>query len=81
MFIDITEDIHDDGVSILRFFIEEDKNIEDIKIIIYSEIDKIKEFFDVVGDCTLTVEKVSDEEWKDKWKEFFPAHLLLLMFL
>lgn len=70
MFIDILPVLEDDGVSILRFFISETENVDKVKNLVKNEIERLSEFFDV-GEGKILTSPADDNDWKDKWKEFF----------
>lgn len=70
MFIDILPEERDDGISILRFFVEADESIEKYKSIIECELNRLSEFFNV-GEKKIVISETDDSEWKDRWKEFF----------
>lgn len=70
MFIDILPEMEDDGISILRVFIEENKDYMSYKQIIKNELDRLSEYFNI-GDGKIIESDADDNEWKDKWKEHF----------
>lgn len=70
MFIDITPTFDDDGISILRFFVSEDQDIENYKIIVENEMARLSDFFNV-GEKKIVITEVDDTDWMDRWKEHF----------
>lgn len=72
-------DIKDSSIS-MSFYIEKNekgnKLLESVKNIMDKLRTKDEEYFfnpdeKILGDLTMSIKEVSDEDWKDKWKEYF----------
>ncbi len=83
MFVDILpEREEDDGSAVLSFFVEEtedghlliddkQKTPEEIKAGIEAKIQELRQYCDVIGDGTVTIEETEDIDWVNNWKQFF----------
>ena len=83
MFVDILpEGPADDGSAVLSFFVEEtedglllvdeeQKTPEEIKKGIEDKIQELRQYSDVIGDGTVTIEETEDIDWVNNWKQFF----------
>lgn len=83
MFVDILpEGPADDGSAVLSFFVEEtedgrlvldgqDKEPEEVKREIEEQIAELRQYSDVIGDGTVTIEETEDIDWVNNWKQFF----------
>ncbi|MCQ2506020.1 MAG: 50S ribosomal protein L11 methyltransferase [Lachnospiraceae bacterium] len=71
MFIDILPELpEDDGLAELRFYIEPEKDVEELRMEILKNAEELKDFVDC-GSLELKTESVRDEDWQDNWKQFF----------
>ncbi len=73
MFVDILPDIEDNGSASIIFYMDKYTDSEEEQRIIsgiYEGIEKLKDFVDV-GDVIITESITKDEDWVNKWKEFF----------
>lgn len=83
MFVDVLPEMKEnDGSAVLSFFVEENEDgnlvIDDevrtpqqVKASIETEIAKLKEYSDVIGDGTVTIEETEDIDWINNWKQYF----------
>ena len=83
MFVDILPDAQpDDGSAVLSFFVEqaEDGSVEidgeklfpeEVKSRMEQVISDLKQYSDVIGEGTVTVEETEDVDWINNWKQYF----------
>ena len=83
MFVDIMpEGPADDGSAVLSFYVEETKDgklrineeersPEEIRSAMEAVIGQLREYSDVIGDGTVTIEETEDVDWVNNWKQFF----------
>ena len=83
MFVDILPDAQpDDGSAVLSFFVEqaEDGSVEidgeklfpeEVKNRMEQVISDLKQYSDVIGEGTVTVEETEDVDWINNWKQYF----------
>lgn len=71
MFVDIPliEGI-DDGNAKVSCFVDENFDIDSLKILILDELERLSEFLPV-GTKEITVSNTEDKDWINNWKEFF----------
>lgn len=73
MYIDIPPELVDDGTASIIFYMDMDISAEEEKRIlsdITAGIEELKDFTDV-GNVVITETTTKEEDWIDKWKEFF----------
>ncbi len=83
MFVDILPDAQpDDGSAVVSFFVEqaEDGSVEidgeklfpeEVKSRMEQVISDLKQYSDVIGEGTVTVEETEDVDWINNWKQYF----------
>ena len=71
MFVDIPPTTgEDDGIAYLSFYLDADENNEEMLADIKRELDEMKDFMDI-GECSITMEELADEDYLNNWKQFF----------
>ncbi len=83
MFVDIMpEEPEDDGSAVLSFYVEEaedgrlflegeEKTPEEIRDEMEEIIRRLREYSDLIGEGTVTIEETEDVDWVNNWKQFF----------
>ena len=71
MFVDIMpEGPADDGKASISFYIEEDRNLEEVKNQVDAVLNEIKGYMDI-GEGTVEISETEDIDWINNWKEYF----------
>lgn len=71
MFVDILPENPNGGKeAYVSFYIEEDKDTEELLTSVKAELSSLAEFMEV-GECTITESQTEDTDWQNKWKEYF----------
>lgn len=83
MFVDVLPQMgENDGSAVLSFYVEENedgnlvvddevKTPEEVKASIEREVEKLRQYSDVIGDGTVTIEETEDIDWINNWKQYF----------
>lgn len=75
MYINYVPELKDDGISFVTFYLEEKSDDTLILKKIKDEIEIIRAFTDP-GEGSVVMSVTEEEEWIDKWKEFFKPFLV-----
>lgn len=71
MFVDILPDApEDDGVAYLDFYLDADRDNEQILKAAGKALDELRAFSDI-GECTLERSQTEDKDWINNWKKYF----------
>ena len=71
MFVDIMpEGPADDGKASISFYIEEDRDLEEVKSQVYAVLSEIKSYMDI-GEGIVKTSETEDADWINNWKEYF----------
>ena len=71
MFVDIMpEGPADDGKASISFYIEEDRDLEEVKKQVDAVLNEIKGYMDI-GEGTVEISETEDIDWINNWKEYF----------
>lgn len=71
MFIDILPELPpDDGVAYISCYVDENRNIEEIKTYIGEQLEEMSAYMSV-GTGKITIGETEDKDWMNNWKEFF----------
>lgn len=83
MFVDIMpEEPENDGSAVVSFYVEEtadgklvldekEKQPQEVRREIEEQIAQLRQYSDVIGDGTVTIEETEDIDWVNNWKQFF----------
>lgn len=73
MFIDFLPELpEDDGTSRVSFYIDAEKDYEEILEQVRAGIEEWRQFVDI-GDGSIVQSETEDIDWQNNWKEFFKA--------
>ncbi len=70
----------DDGTSSVCFYLEEDKDEEELLARIKEELSSARAFMDM-GSLAITREVTHDEDWLNNWKEYFHSFSIGRLFI
>lgn len=71
MFIDILPELdEDDGTAIVSFYVDIDRNLDELQIQINQMLSEISNFVDI-GERILKISETEDKDWINNWKQFF----------
>jgi ribosomal protein L11 methyltransferase len=71
MFVDIMPECpQDDGIAYLNFYVEEDKDAEELLQRVRLVLEEVGSYMDI-GEGTITESQTEDKDWINNWKEYF----------
>lgn len=71
MFVDIMPDCpEDDGIAYLNFYLEEDKDTEEVLQNVRQVLDEVSSYMDI-GEGSIEQSQTEDKDWINNWKEYF----------
>lgn len=71
MFIDILPELPpDDGVAYISCYVDEERDIEEIKAYIDEQLKEMSSYMEI-GSGKITIGETEDKDWINNWKDFF----------